>query len=299
MTTRRSYTIMVVPHARAEFRKFKITHRALVAAASGAALLAVSGVLLPFFLFRSLSQSSRLERLTQENAGLREANTRFDASLAELKEQVTDFENKAYKFALMAGVEELPGGRQAAGGADLSGLPSGAPSVKYLRQELNALRERTQALQGAYSILEKAYQDQSLLLASTPSIKPVKGILGHGFGWRRDPFTGQREFHKGIDISAPTGRDVVAPADGIVIKVTREAGYGKVIYLSHGNGITTRYGHLSEYNVRLGQKVKRGDTIAFVGSSGRSTGPHLHYEVLVHSKKVDPMSYILEDLQSF
>jgi murein DD-endopeptidase MepM/ murein hydrolase activator NlpD len=290
---------MVVPHARAEFRKFKITHRALVAAASGAALLAVSGVLLPFFLFRSLSQSSRLERLTQENAGLREANTRFDASLAELKEQVTDFENKAYKFALMAGVEELPGGRQAAGGADLSGLPSGAPSVKYLRQELNALRERTQALQGAYSILEKAYQDQSLLLASTPSIKPVKGILGHGFGWRRDPFTGQREFHKGIDISAPTGRDVVAPADGIVIKVTREAGYGKVIYLSHGNGITTRYGHLSEYNVRLGQKVKRGDTIAFVGSSGRSTGPHLHYEVLVHSKKVDPMSYILEDLQSF
>jgi murein DD-endopeptidase MepM/ murein hydrolase activator NlpD len=297
--TKRSYTIMVVPHARAEFRKFKITHRALVASAGGAALLAVSGILLPFFFVRSLAQSSRLGRLAQENAGLREANTRFDASLAELKEQITDFENKAYKFALMAGVEDLPGGRQAAGGADLSGLPSGAPSVKYLRQELNALRERTQALQGSYSILEKAYQDQSLLLASTPSIKPVKGIMGHGFGWRRDPFTGQREFHKGVDISAPTGRDIVAPADGIVIKVTREAGYGKVVYISHGSGITTRYGHLSEYNVKLGQRVKRGDTIAFVGSSGRSTGPHLHYEVLVHSKKVDPMSYILEDLQSF
>lgn len=299
MQYKRSYTIMVVPHARAEFRKIKITHRALVTAACGAGALALCGLVLPFYFFRSLQQSYRLERMARENEGLREANSRFDASLAELKEQITDFENKAYKFALMAGVEELPGARQAAGGSELSGLPSGAPSVNYLRQELNQLRERTRALQGSFTVLEKAYQDQSLLLASTPSIKPVKGILGHGYGWRRDPFTGQREFHKGIDISAPTGRDVVAPADGIVIKISREAGYGKVVYLSHGNGITTRYGHLSEYNVKLGQKVKRGDAIGFVGSSGRSTGPHLHYEVLVHKRKVDPMNYILEDLPNF
>ncbi len=300
MTPRqRSYTIMVVPHARAEFKKFKLSYRSLLAGVGGLGLLLVCGLALPYFLFRTYSQTSRLERLTQENQGLREANSRFDASLADLKEQITDFENKAYKFALMAGVEDFPGTRQGAGGADMSGLPSGAPSVNYLRQELNQLRERTQALQGSFSVIEKAYQDQSLLLASTPSIKPVKGILGHGFGWRRDPFTGQREFHKGIDISAPTGRDVLSPADGIVIKTAREAGYGKAIYLSHGNGITTRYGHLSEFNVKLGQKVKRGDTIGFVGSSGRSTGPHLHYEVLVHKKKVDPMGYILEDLPNF
>lgn len=299
MTPKRSYTIMIVPHARAQFRKFKLTHKAIVVAAIGAGLLALSGMFLPFYFFRYLHQSSRVERLRQENEGLKEANARFDASLAELKDQVTDFENKAYKFALMAGVEDFPGSHRGAGGSELSGLPSGAPSVNYLRQELNQLRERTQLLRGSYSMLEKAYQDQSLLLASTPSIKPVKGILGHGFGWRRDPFTGQREFHKGVDISAPTGRDVLSPADGIVIKVAREAGYGKVIYLSHGNGITTRYGHLSEWNVKLGQKVKRGDPIGFVGSSGRSTGPHLHYEVLVHNQKVDPMNYILEDLPSF
>jgi len=296
MTASRSYTIMVVPHARAEFKKFKISHRGLVLAAWGAGLVAICGLLLPIYLIRSMAQSYRLERMNRENQGLREANSRFDAALAELKEQITDFENKAYKFALMAGVEDFPGSKPGAGGSEFSGLPSGAPSVGYLRQELTQLRDRTQALQGTFNVLEKAYQTQSLLLASTPSIKPVKGILGHGYGWRRDPFTGQREFHKGIDISAPTGRDVLAPADGIVIKVSREAGYGKVVYLSHGNGITTRFGHMSEFNVQLGQKVKRGDAIGFVGSSGRSTGPHLHYEVLVHKIKVDPMSYILEDL---
>ena len=299
MTPKRSYTIMIVPHARAEFRRFRLTHRALLVAGCGAGCLVLAGTLLPFYFFRSVHQSYRVERLKQENQGLKEANARFDASLADLKDQVTDFENKAYKFALMAGLEDFPGARRGAGGSELSGLPNGAPSVNYLRQELNQLRERTQALQGSYTMLEKVYQDQSLLLASTPSILPVKGILGHGFGWRRDPFTGQREFHKGIDISAPTGRDVAAPADGIVIKATREAGYGKVIYLSHGSGITTRYGHLSEWNVKLGQKVKRGNTIGFVGSSGRSTGPHLHYEVLVHNQKVDPINYILEDLPSF
>ncbi|MEE9218811.1 MAG: M23 family metallopeptidase [Acidobacteriota bacterium] len=298
MKPKRSYTIMIVPHARAEFRRVKISHRAVLTAGGLAVLLGLGGLLLPFYFVRTLRQSNQVERLRQENTGLKTANARFDAALAELKDQITDFENKSYKFALMAGVEDFQASRQGAGGSNLSGMPSGAPSVSYLRGQLKGLRERTQALEGAYSALEKVYQDQSLLLASTPSILPVKGILGHGFGWRRDPFTGQRELHKGIDISAPTGRKVVAPADGIVIRTTRIQGYGRVVYLSHGNGITTRYGHLSELNVKLGQKIKRGEVIAFVGSTGRSTGPHLHYEVLVHKKKVDPMKYILEDLPS-
>jgi murein DD-endopeptidase MepM/ murein hydrolase activator NlpD len=290
---------MIVPHARAEFKKITVSSKALLSAALGVALLGLCGVLLPYYFVRTVQYSNRVERLEQENTGLREANARFDASLAELKDQVTDFENKSYKFALMAGVEDLPGANDGAGGSDFGGTAASVPSVNYLRQQLTQLRERTQALRGSYSVLEKVYEDQSLLLASTPSILPVKGILGHGFGWRRDPFTGQREFHKGVDISAPTGRKVMAPADGIVVKVSRIRGYGRVIYLSHGNGITTRYGHMSEFNVKLGQRIERGDIIGFVGSTGRSTGPHLHYEVLVHNQKVDPMKYILEDLPSF
>ena len=298
MKQKRSYTIMIVPHARAEFKKYTISSKTLMGTALLAVFLGLCGVLLPYYLVQTLQYSNRVERLEQENTGLREANTRFDESLAELSDYVTEFENKSYKFALMAGVEDLPGRSEAAGGSGFGAAPVGAPSVTELRSQLTQLRERTQALRGSYSVLEKVYQDQSLLLASTPSILPMKGILGHGFGWRRDPFTGQREFHKGIDISAPTGRKVLAPADGIVVKVSRVRGYGRVLYLSHGNGIMTHYGHLSEFNVKLGQKVGRGGVIGFVGSTGRSTGPHLHYEVMVHNQKVNPMKYILENLPS-
>ena len=298
MKRKRSYTILIVPHARAEFKKYRIGLGSLRGVSLLALLWGLCGVLLPYYLVRTLHYSSRVERLERENSGLREINARFDESLAELKNHVTEFENKSYKFALMAGVEELPGKNEAAGGSDFGGAVVGVPSVTDLRGQLSQLRERTQALRGTYSVLEKVYQDQSLLLASTPSILPVKGILGHGFGWRRDPFTGQREFHKGIDISAPTGRKIMAPADGIVVKASKLQGYGRVIYLSHGNGMMTRYGHLSEFNVKLGQKVSRGSVIGFVGSSGRSTGPHLHYEVLVHSQKINPMKYILENLPS-
>jgi len=139
------------------------------------------------------------------------------------------------------------------------------------------------------------YRDQSLLLAATPSIAPVRGMVAYGFQWRRDPFTGQRAFHSGLDIVANQGTRVISPADGVVTRVTREVGYGNVIYVSHGNDVMTRYAHLSDFAVRAGQEVQRGDVIGYVGNSGRSLGPHLHYEVLVQGTKVNPIEYILDD----
>jgi murein DD-endopeptidase MepM/ murein hydrolase activator NlpD len=289
---------MIVPHARAELKKYTIGSKTIASAKTLVAVLGMCGMLLPYLAVRTLHHLRRVQGLERQNAGLRQANAGFDASLAELKDELTEFENKSYKFALIAGVEDLLGANGGAGGSESTGTAASVPSADYLRQQVTQLRQRTQALRASYSVLEKVYEDQSLLLASTPSILPVNGILGHGFGWRRDPFTDQREFHNGIDISAPTGRNVMAPADGIVVKASRVQGYGRVIYLSHGNGITTRYGHMSEFEVKLGQKVKRGDVIGFVGSTGRSTGPHLHYEVLVHNQTVDPMQYILESLPS-
>src|SRR5437773_2424390 len=117
--------------------------------------------------------------------------------------------------------------------------------------------------------------------------------------WRRDPFTGMRDFHQGLDLVAPIGTKVIAPADGIVTKVGPSGGFGNSVFISHGYGIITRYGHLASYNVRVGQRVKRGDVIATVGSTGRSTGPHLHYELLVHQRNVDPIKYILEEYRAF
>ena len=121
---------------------------------------------------------------------------------------------------------------------------------------------------------------------------PVTGWFSDGFGWRKDPRTGKRQFHRGIDIVADAGTPIVAPADGLVSRATRVADYGKMIDLSHGFGYATRYGHLSEILVRPGQRVRRGDVIGRVGSTGRSTGPHLHYEVFRDGRRVNPWKYL-------
>ena len=126
-----------------------------------------------------------------------------------------------------------------------------------------------------------------------PSIWPVAGAIRGGFGMRRNPFGGySTEFHKGQDISAPYGSPVIATADGVVVIAGRLRGYGQVVYVDHGNGISTRYGHLSRIDVAPGQIIKRGDNLGLVGSTGRSTGPHLHYEVRLDGQATNPIPYL-------
>jgi murein DD-endopeptidase MepM/ murein hydrolase activator NlpD len=141
--------------------------------------------------------------------------------------------------------------------------------------------------------LHKFLENQKVLLASTPSIWPTKGWLSSRFGYRISPFTGKKEFHRGIDIATRMGAPIVAPADGIVSKIYSDHGYGKLLSVSHGYGVITRYAHLNKALVKKGQYVKRGETIALIGNSGRSTGPHLHYEVHLNRVAVDPLRYIL------
>lgn len=131
------------------------------------------------------------------------------------------------------------------------------------------------------------------LWAATPSIWPVQGWVSSPFGARTSPFTGKREFHKGLDISAPTGTPIYAPAKGKIIFTGRDGGYGLSMMVDHGSGIKTRYAHLHSIAIKRGQKVTRGELIAYVGSTGRSTGPHLHYEVRLNGVPVNPMRYVL------
>lgn len=146
--------------------------------------------------------------------------------------------------------------------------------------------------------LDALMTNQAVRLASTPSIWPTKGWVTSGFGPRIDPFTGQRKMHEGLDIATRHGNPVVAPADGIVISVGARGDYGNVVAIDHGYGIVTRYGHLSSIDVEVGQLVGRGMLIGRVGSTGRSTGPHLHYEVHVAGIPVSPSRYILVDSDS-
>ncbi len=137
--------------------------------------------------------------------------------------------------------------------------------------------------------------DRKSLLGATPSIKPARGWFTSKFGYRLDPYSRRPRLHAGLDIAAPPGTPVHAPADGVVSYVGYEGGYGKLVSIDHGYGVVTRFAHNSRVYVEQGQKVSRWDVISAVGSTGRSTGAHLHYEVRVHGVPVDPINYVLEE----
>ncbi len=144
-----------------------------------------------------------------------------------------------------------------------------------------------------FELLIKELYKKKNLLAATPSVKPVDGWVTSHFGYRKSPFTGQKEFHSGLDISNKKGEEVIATANGTVSYAGTKMLIGKLVVIDHGHGIVTKYGHLHEINVKRGQKIKRGDVIGLLGNSGRTTGPHVHYEVKINGLAVNPVKYIL------
>ena len=286
---KRYSTIIFVPHARAKFRKLKVSHRLLFSIIS---LVTSSLCLSTFFsvqYFTSLSQTHELSKLRRENRELQSANEQFGKSVESLRTQLSTVEDRTRKLAIIAGITTLD--ESSVGGS--GGLRNDEMTASPYRDDIDKMSFRSASLQKNLSAVEQKFVAQSQLLSATPSIAPARGLLSDGFGGRSDPFTGERGNHQAIDISSNNGNPVRAPADGIVVKAEWANGYGNVIYLSHGYGYSTRYGHLSAFNVRPGQRVKRGDVIGAVGSTGRSTGPHLHYEVLANDQPVNPLEYIL------
>jgi murein DD-endopeptidase MepM/ murein hydrolase activator NlpD len=162
-----------------------------------------------------------------------------------------------------------------------------------LRTDIERLESEAASQEESLSELIKLLQSKKEMLVHTPSIWPVHGWVTSGFGFRINPFTGLTQMHEGLDISNRVGTPVVATADGIVSDTGKDYFLGNVVVISHGFGMTTRYAHLNKILIRAGQKVKRGDKIAEVGTTGRSTGPHLHYEVRVNGVPVNPVRYIL------
>jgi murein DD-endopeptidase MepM/ murein hydrolase activator NlpD len=151
---------------------------------------------------------------------------------------------------------------------------------------------RRASLEPEESALGRGMFSNSAIDRTEPSIWPVRGQVTAGFGQRMDPFSGEGAFHSGVDISVPFGTKVEATADGIVLEAGPEAGYGSEILIDHGYGLATKYGHLSRIFVVVGQELKRGQVIGAVGMTGKSTGPHLHYEVHIHDTPVNPTKYL-------
>jgi murein DD-endopeptidase MepM/ murein hydrolase activator NlpD len=292
------YTLIVVPHAKARFRKFQVSVRLTkwVLGALGVLALALVGIVVHYTWINV--EVAELKRLRGENLALAAKARAYEENAGRLQARVLTLQNMVTKLGLMAGVEEsLPeAGLGGVGGT--TRLETTAPSLD-IAGSLQDMDQTVSALTEKSSRLQAFFEDQQVLLASTPSIWPVRGYLSASFGNRKDPFTGMPDFHPGIDISTPRGTRVMAPADGVITFRGKRGAYGRALVVDHGYGIVTRYAHLDGYNARPGQRVRRGDVIAFVGNTGRSTAPHLHYEVWVDDQLRNPITFILDEYRSF
>jgi len=287
------HTVIFVPHARAKLRKWRVTNLQIAVAAGSLLTLTLASLLVLWFHFRAGINPDEIARLRHENERLREVNQSFESSIKKLQGRLVDYEDRTRQLAIVAGVENL-GAR-----GDVSGNGNGVGGGLTLEEasppDLTAMEARTRQLSGQLDAVESKLEERVRWISSTPAIAPVKGILTSGFGYRADPMTHDRGIHQGVDIAAPPGQPVHASADGIVTRAGEVSGLGRAVYLAHGYGLVTRYGHMSRVDVRPGQRIKRGDILGLVGNTGRSTGYHLHYEVRLDGEPVNPLGYILDD----
>lgn len=285
-------TVIIVPHSQAKFIKFSFSTRTLaLAAAAVMAAIALSVVAIAYS-GNAVSRRAAVQRLQAENRELAEVNRELSETIAEVQKRLDDFEERTARLALAAGMENDPSGVVGSFG-DGAQFGSGGPYDR-VPDGPDSLRMQGSRIDRQLSLVDSKLTRANEILSSTPTIAPSVGVLTDGFGTRNDPITGRRAFHRGLDISARRGTPVLAPADGVVVFTGRNGGLGRTIRISHGFGFTTVYGHLHEIKVELGDEVRRGDVIGAVGNSGRSTGPHLHYEVHEDGKAKDPLYFILD-----
>jgi murein DD-endopeptidase MepM/ murein hydrolase activator NlpD len=271
-----AFIVARTSRSRAHIRRICVHKRWLKA--SALALVAVAGG--SVYGFYGLTQQAAHLRTEHENQRLRAENEKQRQQLQNLNNRVDAVEDTSRKLAEISGVgaqEQDPRGQ---GGPALPVESAAA---------LAALVAKTAKLEREL----QAYEAALRLRGMTPSIWPVVGKLESGLGGRRNPFGGRGwEYHEGQDIDAAYGTPVQVAARGKVIVAGWQRGYGNVVYVDHGSGLSTRYGHLSQIDVSVGQEVTLGQTIGLVGSTGRSTGPHLHYEVRINNQPVDPRQYL-------
>jgi len=299
----RSYTLMIVPSAHSRVRKLVVRERFLKGAVVVAGIGALVLALLIIDYARNLSRVAELKQLRAEAAAQRVKAAQVAQGLVELENGMSrlrkfearlrtafDLDRDFYSQESLLGI----GGGETSLADMVSGLDVRQSDLAaQVDRDLERMRGRVEAQEQGFSELVSFLEDRKSLLVSTPSIMPVRGWVTSAFRRRNDPFTQNAVWHRGLDISTAMGTPVLAPADGVVTYVGRKVDFGNIMSLDHGYGYLTRYGHNSKIIVRAGQQVRRGQVIAFVGNTGKSTGPHLHYEVLRNGVPVNPQDYII------
>ena len=281
------YTLILVRNEGSRFRKWRFSALQFgLALALAAAVTAAAAFSLWSFVEGRVDRAE-LSQLRQENDTLRLTNQSFETRLQSLQADLSSYEDRTRRLAIVAGIENLGASSE----AGIGGTASADPATNGY---LAAAEGRVEHLGRALDQVESRLSDNLKLISATPSILPVRGLYTSNFGFRRDPITGQRAFHSGIDVSASPGRPVKVTAAGVVISTEEYGPLGRSVKVAHGYGITTIYGHLSRVNVTPGQRLDRGELVGLVGNTGRATGYHLHYEVHVDGRPVNPLGYILD-----
>src|ERR1700751_732368 len=287
---KRFYILFVARGDDGQLRKISIPVHYLYAFVVGAAIgfLSLTGIASSYA--RMLLKVSRYNELRTEKEQLKNRYSKLEEVAKERDVQVASLGSIASEVSALYGLKSQPTLVTA------SAEQIHDAEVSSSLDQLHALR--TSALTGATMVgltmgLTRNVTTADWIKAnSAPNLWPVEGQVTASFGERIDPFNGEGAFHSGVDIGSSYGQPVIAPADGVVVFADLMGGYGRAIVLDHGRGITTRYGHLANFAVISGQHVQRGDTLGYVGLIGRSTGPHLHYEVRINDTPVNPYKYL-------
>jgi murein DD-endopeptidase MepM/ murein hydrolase activator NlpD len=278
---KRFYTFVFAPTASSPLRKFNVHHKILYAILG----FAIVGLLTVIYGAYRLTQHAyivaKLNILENKNRELKEENQEAKSKYDQLQNRLAALDTTQRKLAEVSGVSRI---------ADVSkDIGRGGPNGEA---KVSDIEETTAALESELRHIKDVFDRNQIKLASTPSGWPVRGYITDGFGQRRNPFGRGYETHAGLDIATNHGTAIEATADGRVIFAGPHGGYGNIVVIDHGYGVTTRYGHMSQIVVQVGQHVTRGKMIGAVGSTGRSTAPHCHYEVRMHDRPVNPLSYI-------
>ena len=297
----RNYTVLIADRSSGSVRRFSISLRTtqwIVAAILSLPVLVGVGTRWSSILEITQLRSAK-DALEVENGNFRSATGELTTQIQSLESVIDELGTRSTLDPAQArAMRQLPAvvkaraaGGNAQGNAAIAGVMS---SITSPEATFGVLKNVLEGLENRLRYVRRDVERQEKLAAATPSMWPAQGWLTGTFGGRSDPFTHQPGFHQGIDISTEKGNPVIATADGTVRSASFTGDYGNLVVLSHDFGLSTRYGHLSRFAVKPGASVKRGDIIGYVGSTGRSTGSHLHYEILANGRLLNPLQLLTQ-----
>jgi murein DD-endopeptidase MepM/ murein hydrolase activator NlpD len=301
---KRRWTVVFVPHGSEPSKIIEVSYGLIKTAIGGVALGLAAALLVGYATMAHTADLSRTAHLQDENSRLVQEIGELHGRLSTLSDTLSRISQRDARIRVLANLEPIDPQVQAAGigGPTLAsrpGLLNAGPAVRRseeIRVDLNALIRRANLLASSFEEAKDSLASHSQQLAATPSIMPTQGWLTSAFASMRvHPILHIARPHEGIDVTAPMGSPIEAPASGVVTDAGWESGYGNTVTIDHGYGIVTKFAHASKLLVKVGQRVQRGQRIALVGNTGLATGPHLHYEVHVNGRPVDPLKYVLPD----